>query len=173
MKGYLLDTNAISDWLDSTWPRHEAVSRRVDQCACAKTILLTSTVVLGEIEYGIRVSPKDKAQFLDQLRAQVNVQFVNRRFLLDVSRSTTVVYGDLRARLFEKYAPRDKRKKGLRPEELVCPVTSKTLGIQENDLWIAAQAIERNLVLVSNDPMRRIRDVAPQLRVENWAAGKS
>ena len=172
MKGYLLDTNAVSDWLDSTQLRHAAVSERVNECARAKAILLTSIVVLGEIEYGIRVAPKDRMQSLDELRAQVDVQFVHKRFLLEVSRSTTIVYGDLRARLFEKYAPRAKRKKGLRPEELICPVTSKTLGIQENDLWIAAQAMERNLVLVSNDPMRRIRDVAPELRVEDWGQSR-
>jgi len=168
MKGYLLDTNAISDWLDSTRPRHDAVSERIDQCARAKAVLLTSTVVLGEIEYGIRVSPKGKAQFLDQLLAQVDAQFVNRRLLLEVSRSTTAVYGEVRGRLFERYATRDKRRKGLRPEELVCPVTSKVLGIQENDLWIAAQAIDRNLVLVSSDRMQRIQDVAPELKVEDW-----
>lgn len=170
MKGYLLDTNAVSDWFDATRPRHAAVSDKAEHCARANAALLTSTVVLGEIEYGIRVAPKDKTQTLDELRAQVEIQFVGKRFLLDVSRSTTIVYGDLRARLFEKYAPRNKRKKGLRPEELTCPVTSKKLGIQENDIWIAAQAIERNLVLVSNDAhMKRIRDIAPELRVEDWA----
>ncbi len=172
MNGYILDTNAVSDWLDSTRPRHTAVSGRAQQCARAKAFLLTSTIVLGEIEYGIQVAPKNKMQSLGEFRAQVDVQFVRKRFLLDVSRSTTLVYGDLRARLFEKYAPGPKRKKGLRPEELTCPATPKELGIQENDLWIAAQAIERNLVLVSNDAMKRIRAVAPELRVEDWAEGK-
>ena len=172
MKGYLLDTNTVSDWLDSTRPNHESVSERVDQCARANAILLTSTIVLGEIEYGIRVASKDRRQSLDQLRAQVDVQFVRKRLLLEVSRSTAIVYGDLRAKLFEKYAPRSKRTKAMRPEELVCPVTSKVLGIQENDLWIAAQAVERNLVLVSSDVMRRIRAAAPELVVEDWGQAK-
>jgi tRNA(fMet)-specific endonuclease VapC len=83
------------------------------------------------------------------------------------------VYGDLRARLFEKFAPKKRRRKGLRPEELVDPVTAKELGIQENDLWIAAQAIERNLVLVTNDAMARIQEVASELKVEDWAASSS
>jgi predicted nucleic acid-binding protein len=113
--------------------------------------------------------PQDRQESLDALQTQVDIQFVNKRLLLDVTRSTTLIYGDLRARLFEKYAPGAKRKKGMRPEELTDPVTSKKLGIQENDLWIAAQAIERNLVLVSNDAMKRIRSVAPELQVENWA----
>ena len=172
MKGYLLDTNAVSDWLDSTRPRHASISRVIDQLDATNAILLTSTVVLGEIEYGITISPRDRRESLDKLRAQVGVEFVHKRLLLDVTRSTSIVYGNLRARLFERYVPHDKRKKGLRPEELVCPTTSKILGIQENDLWIAAQAIERNMVLVSNDGMMRIRDVAIELVVEDWGRAK-
>ena len=43
------------------------------------------------------------------------------------------------------------------------------LGIDENDLWIAAQAIEHNLVLVTNDEMKRIKHVAgPVLDIEDW-----
>jgi predicted nucleic acid-binding protein len=169
MKGYLLDTNAVSDWLDSTKPRHASVSRRIEELAAAKALLLTSTVVLGEIEYGIKVAPQERQQSLDKLRAQVDIEFVHKRLLLDVTRSTTLVYGDLRARVFEKYAGKE-RKKGLRPEQLVCPITSKDLGIQENDLWIAAQAIERHLVLVSNDAMMQIREVATELDVEDWGS---
>ena len=70
---------------------------------------------------------------------------------------------------FEKYAPNVKRRRGLRPEQLIDPVTSQELGIQENDLWIAAQALEYNLVLVTNDKMERIRDVCEELQIENWA----
>ncbi|NLX57666.1 MAG: type II toxin-antitoxin system VapC family toxin [Phycisphaerae bacterium] len=168
MKGYLLDTNAVSDWLDATRPRHATVSDNIGRLMRTETLLLTSTIVLGEIEYGIQTAPQEIQQRLEEFRSQVEVEFVHNRLLLDVTRGTTFVYGDLRARVFEKYAPGEKRKKGMRPEELTSPTTSKELGIQENDLWIAAQAIERNLILVSNDAMRRIRDVAPELRVEDW-----
>jgi predicted nucleic acid-binding protein len=168
MKGYLLDTNAVSDWLDLTSPRHAAVSNRISQLAGPEAMLLTSTIVLGEIEYGIQTAPLEMQQRLGALRAQVESEFVNNRLILRVARSTASVYGNLRARVFEKYAPGEKRKKGMRPEELTCPTTSKELGVQENDLWVAAQAIERNLVLVSNDAMKRIRDVASELQVEDW-----
>ena len=168
MKGYLLDTNAVSDWLDSTSSRYAMVSQRIDQLAAANAILLTSTIVLGEIDYGIAVSPQGMRQSLSKLRAQVDMEFVHNRLLLQVTRATAIVYGDLRARVFEKYAPLENRKKAMRPEELISPTTSKVLGIQENDLWIAAQAIERNLVLVSNDGMMRIREVAAELAVEDW-----
>lgn len=51
--------------------------------------------------------------------------------------------------------------------------TAPELGIDENDLWIVAQAVERNLVLVTSDKMRRIRKTIRELhsgfRVEDWA----
>ncbi len=170
MKGYLLDTNAISDWLDETKPRHAAVSKKAEQAAQTQAVMVTSSVVLGEIEYGIAATGDKATQTLAEFRAQVVKQFAQKRLLLSVSRSTTAIYGHLRAKLFEKFAPRNRRTKGLRPEELADPVTAKELGIQENDLWIAAQAIERNLILVTNDAMVRIREVAPELKVEDWAA---
>jgi len=170
MKGYLLDTNVVSDWLDETHDRHEAVSGRIVQLADTDSVLFTSSIVLGEIEYGIQTLPVSKRESLSELRLHVDVQFVQRRLLLDVTRATTKEYGVLRARLFDKYAPGTKRKKTKRPEQLKDPETSLSLGIQENDLWLAAQALERNLVLVSNDKhMKRIRAVAPELQVEDWA----
>lgn len=56
------------------------------------------------------------------------------------------------------------------PEGWVEPSTGKELGIDENDLWIAAQAIERNLVLASQDSMARLLDVAAELRIEDWTS---
>ena len=60
----------------------------------------------------------------------------------------------------------------MRPEQLLDPITAKELEIQENDLWIAAQAIAHEMVLVTNDRMTRIRDVAKgakqELRIQNW-----
>ena len=173
METYLLDCNTISDWFDETRPRHRSVAQRAEESVQSDAVLVTSTIVLGEIEYGIRVAPPEKMQPLGALRAQVDVQFVHKRFLLAPERSTALVYGDLRARLFKKFAPKKRRRKGLRPEELIDPVTTKELGIQENDLWIAAQAVERNLILVTNDAMARIQEVVPKLRVEDWAAAES
>ncbi|NLX07818.1 MAG: type II toxin-antitoxin system VapC family toxin [Phycisphaerae bacterium] len=173
VKGYLLDTNVICDWLDETKPRHAAVSRKVEQAAQVQATVVTSLIVLGEIEYGIAAVGGTSQQSLVDFRAQVFKQFAENKILFSVTRFTTLIYGDLRARLFEKFGPKKRRRKGLRPEELVDPVTAKALGIQENDLWIAAQAIERNLILVTNDGMTRIREIAPELRVEDWAAAAS
>ena len=165
MKGYLLDTNIIEFWFNAKRHEHAAVCGRIAALP-AEAPLATSTIVIGEIRYGTLVAPKEQqvglSEFADFIRKQLPTVW-------EINRSTATTYGELRARLFEKYAPKDKKKQGLRPEQLIVPETGLQLGIQENDLWIAAQAVERNLVLATNDRMTRISEVAPELIVEDWA----
>ena len=165
MDGYLLDTNVVSFWFNEQCPERRLVIDRVG--SLGPTVpLYVSVITIGEIEYCHRV---DSVEVTD--RQAEYVAFVEQKLpqKLDVTKHSAIAYGDVRARLFNKYAPRDKRTSGMRPEQLLDPETALGLGIQENDLWIAAQAIERNLILVTNDRMVRIREVAPELRVENWA----
>ena len=79
-------------------------------------------------------------------------------------------YADLRARLFNKHAPKDSdNRKKRRIDEWRDPTTSKELKIQENDLWIAAVAMAHNLILVTRDDMDAIRTVAgADITFENW-----
>lgn len=166
MEGYLLDTNIVRFWFDPTRTEHDRVRSRIE--ALPEDAPLTiSAITLGEIEYGHRAL----GEAGDPERERIFLEFVESRLptILNVERHTRTSYGSLRAKLFEKYAPKERRKKGLRPEQLIDPTSSKELGIQENDLWIAAQALEHNLVLVSHDNMTRLRKVAEELRVQDWA----
>jgi tRNA(fMet)-specific endonuclease VapC len=86
--------------------------------------------------------------------------------VLSVDRHTRIYYGDLKARLFRAYSPASPRQN--HPERCIDWATGAELGIDENDLWIAAQAIQFNLILVTNDEMARIRDVAPELDIQDW-----
>jgi predicted nucleic acid-binding protein len=93
-----------------------------------------------------------------------------KEFLID--KHVTHDYGRIRARLFEEYGPKEKKRKGLRPEQLVDPVTSLQLKIQENDLWIVSQAITRDFVFVTNDrkslqPL--VEAIGGELHIEYWA----
>ncbi len=165
MRGYLLDTNILTYWWEEGRSEHAAVCEHIAVLP-DEAPLWTSAVVLGEIAYGCIVAKERRQAALRQFREFVGKQVPQ---VLAVRKSTAEAYGSVRARLFERFAPRNERK-GLRPEQLVDPVTSKKLEIQENDLWIAAQAIEWNIVLVTNDRMRRIREVAPELEIENWTS---
>ena len=177
MRDFLIDTNIWSFWFDrGREPQHSNVMKRVhelEQTCTGKQATFRvwiSAITLGEIEYGYRAQT-EKEQSLE-------VEF--RRFIYDIGPTEFVVdkqvareYGRIRGRLFEEYGPKDKKRKGLRPEELIDPATSLQLTIQENDLWIVAQAITRDLTLVTNDrkSLRPLLAVAGnELHIENWAA---
>lgn len=164
MQGYLLDTNIIRYWFDKKCPEHGRVLERIQQFP-AGTPLTVSAITLGEIEYGLRLldeAPDFETELVGFIHEQLPM-------ILSVTPTTRIDYGSIRARLFRKYAPGELRRKARMPEQLIDPVSGLTLGIQENDLWIAALAIEHNLILVSNDKLTHLREVAPELRVENWA----
>ncbi len=162
--GYLLDTNIFEYWLNEERREHAAILNHLDKLP-ASAPLTTSLIVLAEVSYGFHLAAQECQAHSKQVLDFIKTEFPRS---LSISHSTTQVYGKLRAALYEKYAPK-KNRKGLRPEQLIDPATSKSLGIQENDLWIASQAIEHNLVLVTNDKMKHLRSVATDLRVENWA----
>jgi predicted nucleic acid-binding protein len=175
VRDYLLDTQTIRYWHDSDCAQHAAVAGNVatlKQLAASlevKPKLLVSVVTLGEIEFGHRVAlvpdPAAQAAYVKFVQEELPGPF-------ELSSDAAAIYGELRTRLFHKYAPGDKRKPKMRPEQLLDPVTAKELQIQENDLWLCAQAMAHGMVLVTNDRMTQIRNVAtgmnPELLVQNW-----
>jgi predicted nucleic acid-binding protein len=82
-------------------------------------------------------------------------------------------YGEMRAWLFIHCPPKLKTSRAKRAEELVNPSTGRELCIDENDLWIAAQAKTHGLVLVTHDDKGKFGDLLKQfaasLTVEDWA----
>lgn len=171
MTGYLLDTNTISHWFDGDVGRFPAVKAAADARA-ADSPLYVSAITLGEIEYGHALNPASAGTKRDEFIAFVGAQLPQ---ILQVSKHTAEPYGHIRAKLFEKFAPPGgwPKKGKKRVEQLYDPVAARELGIDENDLWIVAQALERNLVLVTSDKMTRIREAVCELysdfRFEDWA----
>ena len=166
MRTFLLDTCIWSYWFDDDRYRQENTNiRKQLQKLQPDSKLGISIITWGEVAFG------QKYAITRELIQADYFKFIEAKgpktFHIDMHTANT--YGMLRSHLFDKYASKDKRKKNVRPEQLVDPVTSLELGIQENDLWIAAQAITRNLTLVTNDKLSRIREVAgDNLHIENW-----
>jgi len=81
------------------------------------SILGISIITWGEVAYGHRVeSPQE--EFLQGKYLQFIKAKGPKTFYIDIHVADK--YGELRAILFDKYAPKDKRK-ALRPEQLVNP----------------------------------------------------
>jgi predicted nucleic acid-binding protein len=176
VRDYLIDTQIIRYWYDIACPQHAAVIGNVQKLQALagsaehQPRLLVSVITLGEIEFGHRVQQHDHPAAQEAYLRFVNEQLPDR---LELTGDAAAAYGRLRARLFNKHAPGGMRKPKMRPEQLIDPATSLNLQIQENDLWLCAQAVGHRLVLVSNDAMKPIMAIAegvnPPLLVENWA----
>ena len=160
MRDFLLDTNIWSDWFRAA-PK---TVKKISALNTSNVRLGISVITWGEFVYGWHVdkkfNQKEFKRFLDSKHPHIYV----------IDRHVSAVYGELRAKLFNTYAPKTGRAKK-RPEELIDQTTAKQLGIQENDLWITAQAINNGLTLITADKkMKRIYDVAVPgtLNYELW-----
>ena len=168
MDGYLFDTNAVSPLWNARHPEHDTV--KAFFASVSQSPVWLSTIVLAEIEYGMKITPEMDIDSQNQVRHEMS----NHPFILDIDKHTIGPYSDLRAELFKKFSPRDRRGrltvKWL--EDLIERTSAKELGVQENDIWIAAQAIQYNLILVTGDHMQRLVDVSENLdyslRIARW-----
>ena len=162
---YLLDTNLVSALWDRLHPQHDSARSHVE--AFGSDPVYVSVVTFAEIEYGLLTAPRISGTRQSMVRDAMRAF----RLVLDIGGHTYGCYADLRARLFGKYSPKDGRGrlKAKRVADLWERTPDKLLGIQENDLWLAGQAMERDLVLVTSDRMTRIIEVAASdLRVQKW-----
>jgi len=162
--GYLLDTNILS-YL--AYPLDNLYRQRVQKKLAlfgTDTLFFMSAISWGEIEYVAK-------QLLQQRMREQDRKELDRFFPVKVTKETGEAYAEIKTRLFEKFAPHERRRKGGRVEQLKDPLTGLALGVDENDVWITAQAIEHKLILVSHDKMHNIRDVANQaglIGFEDW-----
>lgn len=170
MSGYLLDTNTLYALFDQGHEHHLNV-KAAESARDPNAPLYVSVITLGEVLYG---HAWDKAN--ESLHRQKFRDFIAQlpQALL-VSRHTVEPYAEIRAKLCQIYAPPGGWKKGKRrAEELFDPTAAAPLGFDENDLWLIAQAVERNLILVSADKMSRIKSavasICASFSAENWCA---
>ena len=168
MDGYLFDTNAVSHLWNARHPEHDNVKAFLSGVSNSPVWL--STIVLAEIEYGLKITPKMDIDSQNQVKSEM----AKFPLVLDIDKHTVGPYSDLRAELFKNYSPRKRRGRLTVkwPEDLFERTSAKELGVQENDIWIAAQAIQYDLILVTGDSMQRLVEVSENLdyplRIARW-----
>lgn len=162
MKAYILDTSVLSPFLDSGHGSHGYVRQCVQQLEQDAKILL-SAVSLAELRYGVNL-----ARSFGHARLPVLQQALVRATqygALDITHHTAEVYAELKAKLARTYLGKAGAKG--RPrwiEDWVDKNTGQKLQIDENDLWMCAQAKERDLPLCTADGrMSRISYADPDV----------
>lgn len=145
---YLLDTNHCSSIILG----QPNVIRRAAEVG--EFNVATCVIVQGELTYMMENSQLREtnlarlAEFLEDIR------------IYRVDEVTASIYGQLKAVLIKQFGPKEKSKR--RKTKIT------ELGFDENNLWIAAIALQHNLTLVSADSdFLRIQQ-AKALSVESW-----
>ena len=164
MDGYLLDTTALSIYLDPTHPFHNEKKEALDALP-ANAPRYISAIALAELMFGADLAGAIGRGDLPTLRRKIDQ--ARTYAVLDLSHHTAAAYAALKARLAIKYLAGVLRRDRPRYiEDWVDKATGKALAVDENDLWMCAQAKERDLVFVTTDArMRRIEDADPDVRL--------
>jgi len=169
VKCYLLDTNIASAiWDELSQFHHDAkiFFSHLDK----NDRIFISPIVIAEIKYGHKVHFN-----ADEERRHTIEKNMQCYEVMNIDRHTTEPYSMLRAALFMKYANKNSRNKvkgSKYPESLVNRITSRELGIQENDIWNAAVAIQYDLIFVTEDRMRRLVEISHRLDIITWLASE-
>jgi tRNA(fMet)-specific endonuclease VapC len=145
---YLLDTNHCSyAILGNT----HILDRLADLTDASVSIC---AIVKGElIDMGARSQQRQSNLALIQ-------RFLTGIYSYPVSDTTAEIYGNLKAAVFDRYAPKDKAKRR--------QISINQLGISENDLWIAAITVQHQLTLVTSDrDFQRIQAIQA-FSLESW-----
>jgi tRNA(fMet)-specific endonuclease VapC len=116
--------------------------------------LMTSVVVAGELRYGALISER-------RIENALAVEdFLGRIDQIAISPAISQIYADLKAGILMKLGPKDRSRR--RAFDLT------KLGFTDNDLWIAASALELSAVVVTEDPDFQRMAALESLDVENW-----
>jgi predicted nucleic acid-binding protein len=158
---HLLDTNVISVLFDARRPNHTAV-RAALAAIDPDDAQYISVVVMAELRYGMQAAARAGQ---DVTHVHQTLDQAERYPLADVNRHTAEAYGDVKARLAHHFLDLSRRPPRWL-EDWKDRASSKTLQVDENDLWIVAQAIERNYHLVTTDHrlIDRFGPAIPELR---------
>jgi len=148
VSGYLLDTSALSAHLNEE-PSSRGVAISVIGGLPTEAAKLVSVVTLAELDYGIRFAELQGSRHLAEYRKRLDV--VREYVSLDLTRHTSEVYAELKVRLAGQMQRKTGKKMHRWIEDWIEVGSAKRLQIDENDLWICAQAKERDLVVVTGD----------------------
>lgn len=161
MDTYLLDTNLVSVLYDSRRPNHGSV-RQAIAALDPRAPQLVSVVTVAELRFGLALS---QAAGRPLAHIEACLERAEEHPLADIGRYTGEAFAYVKSSVALQRL--DVRRRVPRwVEGWSDRVTGQQLQIDENDLWIAAQAVERNLVVVTGDRdfTKVIAPAVPELR---------
>lgn len=161
METYLLDTSALTPLVDQGHQKHHETSARI--VALGSAPIYVSVIALAEMQYGFALYEKFVGSILpDADKMMMKAQAYPR---LDISNHTASAYAELKSTLAKHYLPTPKKEfRKQHVGDWADQFTGKALAIDDNDIWVCAQAREMNFVVIAGDKMNRIRTADPLLK---------
>lgn len=161
MDTYLLDTNLVSVLYDASRPNHGSV-RQAIAVLDPRAPQLVSVVTVAELRFGLALS---QAAGRPLAHIEACLECAEEHSLAEIGRYTGEAFAYVKSSVALQRL--DVRRRTPRwVEDWSDRVTGQHLQIDENDLWIAAQAVERNLVVITGDRdfTQVIAPAVPELR---------
>ena len=158
MDGYLLDTCAISALLAEKHKNHQAVKQVIDGIEPGASRFVSS-IAIAEMIFGALTDEASTGQRRPKIWEVLDK--AQRCPIREVTNNTRHEYANLRKNLAIAHLPnilRSDRSRWI--ENWMSKITGEKLQIEENDLWICAQAKEYNLRLITTDA-KMVRAVTP------------
>lgn len=153
MPGYLLDTNHLSAFAQD----NPTILKKLAELP-PDVQLRVCVITLGESEAGHRITESTNQEKRDAYTAYINRVFLPNA--IPVTGNTRLYYADIIGRVWTQHPPQTRRRRT--EAHLV------SLGIDVNDIWITAVALEHKFILVTNDKMTIIKEVVSEIKFENW-----
>ena len=151
--GYLIDTNHIA-----AWERQDQIFMAHLREVPPENILWVCPISLAELECGLRITAATDPRRRAACRRFIEDQVLD--FVREIGITTRDSYAEIMEQIWRAHPPANARVDTQRH--------LSTLGVDVNDVWIAAVALEHGLILLTDDRMDTIRACVPDLNVENW-----
>lgn len=164
MDGYLLDTCVVSALLDGQHKNYKNV-RISDEAIEVGSPRYVSRITIAELAFGVALH--EAATGLPHPRASEILNRAQAYAIREISKHTASEYAELRKSLAVRRLANVLRSHRARwVDQWVDRVTGESLQIDENDLWICAQAREWNLTVFTTDEkmMTRISQADPTIK---------
>ncbi len=164
MAGYLLDTSVLIALVDPANRFHGAANSTVG-AMLATDLQFVSSVTLGEIHTGIESNLRTRGT--RPPNAQQTLSLAQARSPLVIDENVAHSYGSLKAAMVARYMPNAGRsRRSAFIENWIDQATGLRLGVNENDLWVCAQALERDIFVIAADSdFQKIADAESRLKL--------
>jgi tRNA(fMet)-specific endonuclease VapC len=162
MDAYLLDTSLVSVLYDASRRDHHAVRLAVGALDSLAPQLV-SAITIGELRFGLALS---RAAGKPLAHIESCLERAEEHRLAEIGRYTAEAFAHVKSSVALQRVDIHRRVPRW-VEAWSDRVTGQILQIDENDLWLAAQAVERNFVVLTSDPdfTQIIAAAVPELRV--------